>query len=84
MPVLRTVLEQRPVPGLVAAAADQELLVVGRRGSHPLSGPLLGAVNLGVLHRSRCPVAIVPVAVSAEPAEPADRSSDAVRVGSRP
>jgi nucleotide-binding universal stress UspA family protein len=81
VPVLPTVLEQRPVPGLVTAAADQQLLVVGRRGSHPISGPLLGAVSLGVLHRCRCPVAIVPVVTAAKPV---DSSSGAVGVGVLP
>lgn len=61
VPVTRTVLERRPVAALVSAAAKQQLLVVGRRGSHPVSGPLLGSVNLGVLHRCQSAVAIVPV-----------------------
>lgn len=61
VPVTRTILERRPVAGLISAAANQQLLVVGRRGSHPVSGPLLGSVNLGVLHRCESTVAIVPV-----------------------
>jgi nucleotide-binding universal stress UspA family protein len=61
VPVTRTVLERRPVAGLISAAANQQLLVVGRRGSHPVSGPLLGSVNLGVLHCCESTVAIVPV-----------------------
>ncbi|HEY0166667.1 MAG TPA: universal stress protein [Jatrophihabitans sp.] len=67
--VSQVVLEQRPVAGLVARAAGQRLLVVGRRGIHPLQAPLLGAVNLGVLHRSQCPVAIVPT-VAADAGHP--------------
>ena len=61
VPVSSAVLQRGPVDGLVDAAANQRLLVVGRRGSHPVTGALLGAVNLGVLHRSHCPVAVVPV-----------------------
>ncbi|MFR9730069.1 universal stress protein [Saccharopolyspora sp. MS10] len=49
-----------PISALAEAAAGARLLVVGRRGSGGLSEALLGSVSRGVLHRARCPVAVVP------------------------
>lgn len=46
-----------PVPALVAAAADAELLVVGSRGLHGLKS--LGSVSEQVAHRARSSVLIV-------------------------
>lgn len=53
------VVRDHPVDGLVAAAEAQELLVVGSRGRHGLTGALLGSVSQGVLHHANCPVAVV-------------------------
>jgi nucleotide-binding universal stress UspA family protein len=47
----------KPVPALVAAAADADLLVVGSRGLHGLSA--LGSVSERVAHEAGCSVLIV-------------------------
>jgi nucleotide-binding universal stress UspA family protein len=52
------VVREQPVAGLVLAATDQYLLVVGHRGRRTLGS--LGSVSLGVLHHATCPVAVVP------------------------
>jgi nucleotide-binding universal stress UspA family protein len=49
----------RPARALVAAGADCALLVLGARGRHPFSRPLLASVGQQVLHHAPCPVAIV-------------------------
>jgi nucleotide-binding universal stress UspA family protein len=54
------VIRDHPVAGLVASSMAQNLLVVGSRGRHALSGTLLGSVSQGVLHHATCPVAVVP------------------------
>ena len=54
------VLVEHRVVALVEESAAAELLVVGRRGHHPVLGSLLGSVSQGVLHHARCPVAVVP------------------------
>jgi nucleotide-binding universal stress UspA family protein len=46
--------------GLVTAAADQHLLVVGSRGHHATSASILGSVSQAALHHATCPVAVVP------------------------
>ncbi|WP_158609719.1 universal stress protein [Cellulomonas triticagri] len=51
----------RPALVLADLAADARLVVVGRRGAGGRLNALLGSVTTGVLHRSRCPVAVVPV-----------------------
>ncbi|MER7752558.1 universal stress protein [Kitasatospora sp. NPDC097643] len=54
-----------PVDGLIAAAVDAELLVVGSRGLGGFSGLLLGSVGMAAAARSEVPV----VVVRAEPTE---------------
>lgn len=58
-------------PALVAAAADAELLVVGRHGQSGLTlrlvGPVLGSVASHCLSRSRAPVVVVPHGAGATP-----------------
>ena len=49
----------RAVPVLSAAAVDADLLVVGSRGSNPVTRLLLGSVSAGCLHRAACAVAVV-------------------------
>ncbi|MGA5822295.1 universal stress protein [Kitasatospora sp. NPDC094028] len=48
-----------PVDGLVAAAADSELLVLGSRGLGGFAGLLLGSVGMAVAGRSAAPVVVV-------------------------
>jgi nucleotide-binding universal stress UspA family protein len=44
---------------LIAESAGARLLVVGSRGGAGLRGMLLGSVSQAVVHRARCPVAVV-------------------------
>ncbi|WP_030239005.1 universal stress protein [Streptomyces sp. NRRL S-350] len=48
-----------PVDGLVAAAADADLLVLGSRGRGGFTGLLLGSVSRSVAGRSGVPVVVV-------------------------
>jgi len=48
-----------PADGLLAATADTQLLVIGSRGLGEIRALLLGSVGMQVLHRARCPVAVV-------------------------
>ncbi|MFF7236575.1 universal stress protein [Streptomyces collinus] len=45
---------------LLAAAADAQLMVVGRRAHRTAVGARIGSVAYGVLHHAGCPVAVVP------------------------
>jgi nucleotide-binding universal stress UspA family protein len=49
--------DRRPVPALVEASADCDLLVVGSRGMHGIKS--LGSVAERVAHEAPCPVLIV-------------------------
>ncbi len=60
-----SVVRERPVAGLLAASAAQQLLVVGTRGRHAVAGALLGSVSQGVLTGATCPVAVVPLLAGA-------------------
>lgn len=55
----RGVVRGHPVDALVAAAAGQDLLVVGSHSRHARVAALLGSVSQGVLHHATCPVAVV-------------------------
>lgn len=48
-----------PVDGLVAAAAEAELLVLGSRGRGGFTGLLLGSVSMSVAGRSTVPLVVV-------------------------
>lgn len=57
--VEREVVRDLPTHALVERSAAAQLLVVGSRGRGGAAGLLLGSVSHGVLHRGRCPVAVV-------------------------
>ena len=48
-----------PVPGLIELSNDAQILVVGRRGRVSLADALLGSVSTAMIHRARCPVAVI-------------------------
>jgi len=51
-----------PATALLDAAADATLLVIGTRGTSGISGTIMGSVAHAVIHRTRCPVLVVPAA----------------------
>jgi nucleotide-binding universal stress UspA family protein len=57
--VVRRVVCDLPAPGLLSAADDADLLVVGARGVGGFRGLLLGSVSQQCLHHARVPIAIV-------------------------
>ncbi|MFF8931963.1 universal stress protein [Streptomyces longwoodensis] len=68
-----------PVPALLRAAEDAELLVLGSRGLGKVAGFLVGSVSLAVLAGSERPVVLV------RPARPERQApSDADPAGTRP
>jgi nucleotide-binding universal stress UspA family protein len=48
-----------PVPALLELSTDAQIVVVGRRGRSSLPGVLLGSVSIAMIHRARCPVAVI-------------------------
>jgi nucleotide-binding universal stress UspA family protein len=48
-----------PVPALLELSNDAQIVVVGRRGRSSLAGVLLGSVSIAMIHRARCPVAVI-------------------------
>jgi nucleotide-binding universal stress UspA family protein len=58
------VLDARPAEALLQLAAEREarMIVVGTHGERPLTGAVLGSVPHKLLHLSRVPVLVVPVA----------------------
>lgn len=57
--VRRVVTRDRPAHALVRQTDGAQLVVVGSRGRGGLTGLLFGSVSHAVLHRARCPVAVV-------------------------
>ena len=49
-----------PAKVLTDLSRDASLVVVGRRGSNPISRLLLGSVSSSVVHHAKCPVVVVP------------------------
>lgn len=56
-----------PAAELMAACAEDDLLVVGSRGRNPVAGKRLGSVSRACLHHAPCPVVVVRPDVAAEP-----------------
>ncbi len=69
------VIDDHPRPGLVDAAADADLLVVGTRGHNAVAATLLGSVSASCVNHSTVPVALIP------PDWPASRPISTVVVG---
>ncbi|MEV0354150.1 universal stress protein, partial [Nonomuraea sp. NPDC050680] len=57
--VVEDVQPAQPVEVLADASARADLLVVGSHGHGTVGALLLGSVSRGVLHHTRCPVAVV-------------------------
>jgi nucleotide-binding universal stress UspA family protein len=49
-----------PAEALLQAAADDDMLVVGSRGTGGFKRLLLGSVSVQVTHYARCPVVVIP------------------------
>lgn len=47
------------VPALVHASENQQMVVVGSRGTGALGRMLLGSVSTGLVHHAHCPVAVI-------------------------
>ena len=52
-------LSAAPVPALVEMSNRAQMVVVGCRGQGALARTLLGSVSMGLVHRARCPVAVI-------------------------
>jgi nucleotide-binding universal stress UspA family protein len=59
VPVERVVVQGVPAATLVEQSETAQLVVVGSHGHGSLAGLILGSVSRAVLHRARCPVAVV-------------------------
>ncbi|MEU7834957.1 universal stress protein [Nonomuraea sp. NPDC049129] len=57
--MIESIVPGHPVPALARASERAALVVVGSRGLGGFAAAALGSVSHGVLHRARCPVAVV-------------------------
>ncbi|GAA2216204.1 universal stress protein [Nonomuraea monospora] len=57
--IVESEIHRHPVPALAEASRTAGLVVVGSRGLTGLTSAVLGSVSHAVLHRSRCPVAVL-------------------------
>lgn len=57
--VEQSVSRAHPAPALIQLSTRAQLLVVGTRSRGELAGLVLGSVSNAVVHRARCPVAVV-------------------------
>lgn len=60
VPVESTVRTGHPVEVLAEAAEEADLVVIGSRGRGGFTSLMLGSVAIGVLHRVKAPVVVVP------------------------
>lgn len=65
-----------PVPTLIDATKDAQMIVVGSRGQGAWRRGLFGSVSTGLVHHSHCPVAVI-----RDPTEANDESRGPVVVG---
>lgn len=48
-----------PIPALLDATKDAQMIVVGSRGQNALSRHLFGSVSTAMIHHAHCPVAVI-------------------------
>jgi nucleotide-binding universal stress UspA family protein len=68
--VTEAVIQEPPIPALLAAGDDAEVLVVGCRGRHPVAAAVLGSVSMAVVAHAPCPVVVVRAAARSGPDAP--------------
>lgn len=59
LPISTELLANGAVPGLVELSHRAVMIAVGNRGRGRVARTLLGSVSMGLVHHSRCPVAII-------------------------
>lgn len=64
VPVQTKLIEGPVIKTLCAEAEGSDLLVLGSFGRGRLAGAVLGSVSAGCIHRARCPVVVIPHAVT--------------------
>lgn len=59
IPVRTSILRGSKMPALIDMTKDADMIVVGSRGLHALSGLLLGSTSSSLVHHAHCPVAVI-------------------------